>query len=286
MKNASRCGKISFIYRMNRRIAYLFALTIALSSCNDEDADNSDDTSPANVIAAPTLLSFQAVNQFPHDTASFTEGFSFYNGQLYESTGSPDMPANNGTWIGTIDLATGAISKKVDLGKTYFGEGTTFFGDKIYQLTYTTKKGFVYDAKTFKKLREFKYEGEGWGLTNDGTHLIMSNGTSNIYYLTPDSLNFVKMLPVQDNNGYVSAINELEFIDGYIYANQWLTPNILKIDPATGYVVGKLDLSQQIAEVKGKFPRAEEANGIAYDSISKKTYITGKKWPLIYEIKW
>jgi glutaminyl-peptide cyclotransferase len=153
-------------------------------------------------------------------------------------------------------------------------------------LTYTTKKGFIYDAKTFKKLREFSYASEGWGLTHDGQNLIMSTGTSNLYYLSPDSLAFVKMLPVQDNNGYVAQINELEYINGFIYANQWLTPNILKIDPATGYVVGKFDLARQLAEIKSKYAGAEELNGIAYDTATQKTYITGKKWPVIYEIKW
>ena len=114
----------------------------------------------------------------------------------------------------------------------------------------------------------------------------MSNGTSNIYYLNADSLTFIRMLAVQDNNGYVSDINELEFINGFIYANKWLTDYILKIDPSTGYVVGKMDLSKQVAEVKAKHRQAEEMNGIAYDSVSRKTYITGKKWPVIYEIKW
>ena len=137
-----------------------------------------------------------------------------------------------------------------------------------------------------KKNSDAAYKGEGWGLTNDGTHLIMSNGTSNIYYLNADSLTFIRMLAVQDNNGYVSDINELEFINGFIYANKWLTDYILKIDPSTGYVVGKMDLSKQVAEVKAKHRQAEEMNGIAYDSVSRKTYITGKKWPVIYEIKW
>jgi glutamine cyclotransferase len=114
----------------------------------------------------------------------------------------------------------------------------------------------------------------------------MSAGNSNLYYLDPDSLSFVKMLAIQDHNGYANNLNELEYIDGYIYANQWLTGNILKIDPATGYVVAKLDLSKQVADVKNKFPEAQEMNGIAHDSATRKTYITGKKWPVIYEIKW
>lgn len=270
---------------MNRWILYVLLVGTIFTGCADSDADANGNTGDASV-PAPINLSFQVLNQFPHDTAAFTEGFTFYNGQLYESTGSPDAPSNNGTWIGAIDLKTGKVDKKVELGKTWFGEGIVFLNDKVYQLTYQTKKGFVYDAKTFKKLREFTYGSEGWGLTTDGQNLIMSTGSSNIYYLSADSLSFIKMLAVQDNNGYVDSINELEFINGYLYANKWLTPYILKIDPATGYVVGRFDMSQQLAEIKSKFPGAQEMNGIAYDSTTQKTYITGKKWPLIYEIRW
>lgn len=270
---------------MNRWLLYFLFAGIIFTGCADSDADANGNTGDASV-PAPINLSFHVLNQFPHDTAAFTEGFTFYNGQLYESTGAPDSPTNSGTWIGAIDLKTGKVDKKVDLGKTWFGEGIVFLNDKVYQLTYQTKKGFVYDAKTFKKLRDFTYGSEGWGLTHDGQNLIMSTGTSNLYYLTPDSLSFVKMLAVQDNNGYAANLNELEYINGFIYANQWLTSNILKIDPATGYIVGKFDMSRQLAEIKSKFPGAQEMNGIAYDSTTQKTYITGKKWPVIYEIKW
>lgn len=257
----------------------------ALWSCGNNDQPKSDDNE--NQIPAPVVLSFQVVNQFPHDTSAFTEGFTFYNGQLFESTGSPDDHVNHsGTWVAGIDLKTGRYERKVDLGRTIFGEGITFLNGKLYQLTYKSQKGFIYDAKTFKKIGEFPYKSEGWGLTTDGNSLIMSAGTSNIYYLTGDSVRFTKMLPVQDNNGYVGDINELEFIDGYIYANKWLTNEILKIDTATGYVVGKFDLSKQAAEAKSKYPGAMELNGIAHDSSTHKTYITGKKWPVIYEIKW
>lgn len=259
-------------------------LSCTLWSCGDQDqgADNYED----QTIPAPVHLSFQVINEYPHDTSAFTEGFSFYKGTLYESTGSPDSPVTSGTWIASIDIPSGKYERKVDLGSTYFGEGITFFNDKLYQLTWKSQKGFVYDANTFQKVREFSYKSEGWGLTNDNQHLIMSAGTSNLYYLTPDSLSFVRMLAVQDNNGYVGSINELEYIDGYIYANKWLTNEIVKIDPATGYVLAKLDLSKQVADVKRKYPDAQELNGIAHDSASGKTYVTGKKWPVIYEIKW
>lgn len=274
---------------MNKcRVASLaLMISLVISGCNG--TDNEDDSSAENldVIPAPTTLTYQIVNQFKHDTSAFTEGLTFHDGKLFESTGSPDSGVStSGTWIGSIDLNTGKYDKKIEMGKSVFGEGITFLNGKLYQLTYREGKGYVYEAKTFKKLREFSYKGEGWGLTNDGTNLIMSNGTSNLYYLSPDSLRFIKMLAVQDNNGYVGDINELEYINGFIYANRWLTGNILKIDPATGYVVGKMDLAKQVTDIKNRSAQAEEMNGIAYDSTSGKTYITGKKWPVIYEIKW
>lgn len=280
------CG-IVFLKLMKSKLilaASLIALCTVFFGCgeNEQTADNDVDSA----VPAPVNLSFQVVNQFPHDQTAFTEGFSFYKGKLYESTGSPDEPSNSGTWISSIDLPAGKYDRKVDLGKQFFGEGITFLNNKVYQLTYKSQIGFIYDAVTFKKIGEFKYKSEGWGLTNDGKSLIMSAGTSNIYYLSPDSVAFTRMLPVQDDKGYVNNINELEFIGGYIYANKWLTAEILKIDTSTGYVVGKFDLSQQVSEVKNKHPEAQELNGIAYDSTTGKTYITGKKWPVIYEIKW
>lgn len=274
---------------MNKcRIASLALIAnILIYGCSGSDEENNGSSDNTDLIPPPVSISYQIINQFNHDTSAFTEGFTFYEGKLYESTGSPDTGVlTSGTWIASIDLKSGKYDKKIELGKSVFGEGITFLNGKLYQLTYRSNKGFVYDAKTFKKLREFPYKGEGWGLTNDGTNLIMSNGTSNLYYLHPDSLTFLKMLAVQDNNGYVSDINELEYINGFIYANRWLTGNILKIDPRTGYVVAKMDLTRQMTEVKNRSRQAEEMNGIAYDSTSGKTYITGKKWPVIYEIKW
>jgi len=268
----------------------IFLLTVffaaACNNNNDSPARDSESSVVEDHIPPPVLISYQLLNQFPHDTLSFTEGLTFYNGQLYESTGAPDDPATNHTWVGPVDLKTGSFEKKIDLGKKYFGEGITFLNDKMYQLTWKSQTGFVYDARTFKKIKNFSFKSEGWGLTNDGTNLIMSTGSSNLYFLDPDSMAFVKMLPVQDNNGYVSNLNELEFVNGSIYANHWLTSEILKIDPASGHVVAKLDLGSIVKEIKTKYPNAEEMNGIAYDSSSKKTYITGKKWPFIYQIAW
>ena len=157
--------------------------------------------------------------------------------------------------------------------------------EKVYQLTYTNKIGFIYNAKTYKKLGEFHYKGEGWGMTTDGSYLIMSDGSSNISYLDPLTFKAIKILGVTDNNGLVSNINELELINGFIYANQWLTGYILKIDTSSGKVVGKLDLSSLKSIAVSKYPGSLEMNGIAYDAVANKIYITGKLWPNIYEIK-
>lgn len=264
-------------------LAYLFIL--ALASCKDNDSDAGTNGTTIDV-SAPPVIPFSVVNEFAHDTGSYTEGFTFYKGQLYESTGASPTVSNNGTWIGPIDLQTGKFTRKVDLGSAWFGEGITFLNDKVYQLTYQTKKGFVYDAATFKKLKEFTYNSaEGWGLTNNGQHLIMSDGTSSLSFLDPESLKLLNVVSVSDNNGPVGNINELEYINGSLYANQWLTPYILKIDPASGKVTGRMDFTSLIEQMKRDFPAAEEFNGIAYDSTTKKVFVTGKKWPKVYEIK-
>lgn len=265
-------------------ILNIFLICIFLFACNGEPGTT--DGTEDGTTYAPATIPFSIVNEYPHDTGSYTEGLSFYNGQLYESTGATATISNNGTWIGPVEIATGKIQKKIDLGTEWFGEGITFLNDKIYQLTYQTRKGFVYDAKTFKKLKEFTYNtDEGWGLTNDGKNLIMSDGTSSLYYLDPDSLRVQNVVSVSDNNGPIPNINELEFINGFIYANQWQTPYILKIDPSGGKVVGRMDFSTMVDQIKNQYPDAEEFNGIAYDSITKKVYVTGKKWPKMYEIK-
>jgi glutamine cyclotransferase len=204
---------------------------------------------------------------------------------LYESTGSPESPTNNGSWLGIVDLKTGKADKKVTLTKNYFGEGISIMNGKIYQLTYQNNVGFVYDSATYKKIKEFNYPGEGWSLTNDGQNLIMSDGTNKLQYLDPETLKVIKSISVEDNNGPVANINELELIKGFIYANVWLSNYILKIDPSTGQVLAKLDFSNLASEVKRKYTGSNEFNGIAYDAQTDKIYVTGKLWPNLYEVK-
>ena len=268
---------------MSKKLHFLYVL-FAVTACTGSGSKETASTEPDNT---PPIINYTTVNAFPHDTTSFTEGFLFHDGQLYESTGYDSEFASTRSLFGIVDLKTGKIQPKVEIDKTkYFGEGIVFLNGKVYQLTYKTKVGFVYDAKTFKKIGEFTFPSvEGWGMTTDGNYLIMSDGTSNISYLDPNNFKLIKILGVSDNNGPVASINELEYINGYIYANLYGTNYIAKIDPASGKIIGKLDLSSLANEAKTKYPDALEMNGIAYDSIAKKVFITGKMWPNIYEIK-
>jgi glutamine cyclotransferase len=269
---------------MNKKLLPVFAIAL-LFSCNNKEEKTTGNV--AETDNSPAIINYSVVNAFPHDTTSFTEGFLFHDGQLYESTGHIEEVPSTRSLFGVVDLKTGKIQPKVELDKKkYFGEGIVFLNGKVYQLTYKTKIGFVYDAKTFKKIGEFTYPSEeGWGMTTDGTYLIMSDGTSNINYLDPNNFKLIKILGVTDNNGPVADVNELEIINGFIYANQYRTNYILKINPESGKVVGKLDLATLDSEAKNKYPEAAEMNGIAYDSVTKKVYVTGKLWPNIYEVK-
>lgn len=247
------------------------------------------------VVPPPTVtetvktpeIKFTVETQHPHDVNSFTEGLHFYEGRLYESTGSPDNVPQARSLLGPVDLKTGKIEVKAELDKNiYFGEGSVFLNGKIYQLTYKNQTCFIYDAKTFQNIGKFNYTNrEGWGLTTDGKSLIMSDGTSYLYFLDPVSFAVTKTLDVAEGGRVTEFLNELEYIKGYIYANVWMTNTVVKIDPNTGDIVGKMDLSSLLMESKTRNPASLETNGIAYDSISNKVMVTGKLWPTIYEIK-
>jgi len=265
--------------------AAIGSLTV-LAACNDTGSTTTD-TPVKNDNPAPPAIQYSVVNKYPHDTTYFTEGLEFHKGQLFEASGGNADESPYPSEFGSSDMKSGKNDPKVKLDKSkYFGEGITFFNGKVYQLTWQSEVGFIYDANTFKKLGEFKLPSkEGWGLTHDSAHLIMSDGSSNLYYLTPDSLKLLNILRVTDNNGPVANVNELEYIHGYIYANQWETPYILKIDPSTGRVVGRLDLDNLQKEAAAVHPGSDVLNGIAYDSTTNRMIVTGKRWPYYYEIK-
>ena len=261
-----------------------FSLILILFACTGKQEKSKNST---QIQAATPTIDYFLVNSFPHDTTAFTEGFLIYNGKLYESTGASRELPQTRSLFGVIDLKTGKIEKKVELDKTmYFGEGIAFLNGKVYQLTYKTKVGFIYDSNSFKKLGEFTFPSdEGWGMTTDDKNLIMSDGTHKLTYLDPNTLQATKTLSVSENGYVKEKLNELEFINGYIYANIWMTNTIVKINPENGNVVGLLDLTSLADEAKNVYPWSQEMNGIAYDSSTDKIYVTGKLWPKIYEIK-
>ena len=204
------------------------------------------------------MVEYSVRSTMPHDVSAFTQGLVIHNGQLYESTGQ-----EGSSWIGLVDVTTGVADRKVTLEPAYFGEGITILNNKIYQLTWKNKLGFVYDLKSFKRVAEFSVPGEGWGITHDGHHLIMSDGSSRLTYLDTLNLKPVKYLDVSDSRGSVPLLNELEFAEGNIYANIWQTSRIARIDPSTGEVNGYLDLTLLRDQSVSRNPGAGVLNGIA-----------------------
>jgi glutaminyl-peptide cyclotransferase len=247
-------------------------------SCNSSEEEN-EITGPVT-----PAIRYKEINYFLHDTSLFTEGLLVYDGQLYESTGSPD--ANRKSMVGVNDLKTGNFIKKVTLAnKDHFGEGIVFLKDRLYQLTYKNHIGFIYDATTFKQTGQFTIPKEGWGLTTDGTNIVMSDGTDTLTFLHPDDAKPLKKLPVTENGAKRDSLNELEYIKGYLYANIWLTNHIVKINPADGKVVARLNLDTLEFKARLSRPECDALNGIAYDSATNMIYVTGKLWPYVYQIQ-
>jgi glutamine cyclotransferase len=227
------------------------------------------------------VLSYSVIRVFPHDPTAFTQGLVIDRNKLFESTGR-----NGNSWISEVDIVTGKQEKRVTLDKKYFGEGITILGEKMYQLTWQNHTGFVYDLKTFARLREFQIDYEGWGITHDGTHLIVSDGTEKLHFIDTVTLKETSSVLVEDEFGKVTNLNELEFIEGSLFANQWQTNYLLKIDPATGQVTGRADLSVIADKIRATYPEADVLNGIAYEKKSKLVLVTGKLWPYLYALKW
>jgi len=225
------------------------------------------------------ISKIKVVNIYPHDPEAFTQGLFYRDCFLYESTGLVGKST-----LRKVDLVTGEIIKKIKLPDKYFGEGIAYFNDKIYQLTWKNQKGFIYDFKTLKKTVEFKYEGEGWGIASDGKTLFISDGTSKIQCREPVTLKIKKTLNVRDSNEPIADINELEFINGEIWANIFMQSILVRISPHTGEVLGWVDLSQLHNKIP-KYYSVDVLNGIAFDKKNNRIFVTGKYWPYIFEIK-
>ena len=224
------------------------------------------------------VLNVKLVRAYPHDPRAFTQGLEYYAGFLYESTGI----AGEST-LRKIALDTGKVIRKVDLPPQYFGEGLTIFHGNIYQLTWLSKKGFIYDLRSLRKIAEFPYDGEGWGLTHDDKSLIMSDGTNKIRYIDPVSFSVQRTLEVYAGSEGLVNLNELEYVKGEIFANIWHSPRIARIDPRSGQVRAWIDLTSIVA----KEQHSEEAvlNGIAYDKSGDRLFVTGKNWSKVFQIK-
>jgi len=274
---------------MKKILIPLLFVILLNSSCEDSSnkSESNESIAEPGTSDEPPAISYTVLNALPHDMNSYTEGLVFHEGKLFESSGAPQEYDNTRSIVGIVDPVSGKIAVKAELDrKTYFGEGITILRGKLYQLTWTNKKGFIYDLKTFKRIGEFDVPSkEGWGMTTDGTSLILSDGTSNLTFLDPVTFKTNKIVGVTDNNGPVGNINELEWVNGTILANIYQTPYIIRINPATGKVLGKADFSNLVKEIKSKNPDVDYMNGIAYDSVGNKILITGKLWPNIYEVR-
>jgi glutaminyl-peptide cyclotransferase len=273
---------------MKKYLPALFSLLL-LFSCDNNNNNPPATATPDEPAASAELpsIGYTILNALPHDKNSYTEGLLIHDGKIFESSGAPQENDKTRSIVGIVDPATGKIDVKAELDrKIYFGEGITILNNKLYQLTWTNRKGFVYDLKTFRKVGEFNIPSkEGWGMTTDGTSLILSDGSSNLTYLDPNTFKTMRILGVTDNNGPAGNINELEYVNGTILANVYQTPYIIRIDPNTGKVLGRADFSNLVNELKIKDPDAEYMNGIAWDSAKNKILITGKLWPNIYEVR-
>ncbi len=267
-KNHGTIGQMRFL-----RLPLIGAGVVAgaLCACGAQP----DASAPAIIPS----LDYSVVHTYPHDPDAFTQGLLFHDGVLYESTGR-----NGFSSLRRTKLETGEVLQKVDVPEMYFAEGLALTGSRLVQLTWQTQMGFVYDLATFGKIGTFDYQGEGWGLTTDGTRLIMSDGTPELRFLDAQTLKETGRITVKDDGVPVKDLNELEMIGGAVFANVWMTPRIVRIDPKTGLVTGHLDLDRLTPNAAPGKP-IDVLNGIAWDAQGKRLFITGKLWPTLYEMK-
>jgi len=254
---------------------------LAFASCN---GSTEPDTDPTLIPKATPLINYTIVAEHPHDTGAYTQGLQWFNGKLYEGTG--DYEASS---LRITDLKTGKVEKIHRMGTDkVFGEGITILKGKLYQLTWENHEAYVYDLSNITKVvKTFNWPYEGWGITNNGTDLIISDGSSNLYFVNPDDFKVKSILQVKEDAGKISRLNELEYIDGFVYANVYESDIIVKIDPSSGNLVGKMnlpDLDQQFFKNQVVKGRTDVLNGIAYDSSTKRMFITGKRWPKLFEV--
>ena len=265
-----------------------FVLGLALLA----GCDGKSPSAPATNTPAPAAVSatgapdtpvpaytYEVVNSWPHDRAAFTEGLVYLKGILIESTG-----LNGQSTVRKVELQSGRVLQQIKMSPEYFGEGMTVLGGKIYQLTYQTQKGFVYNLDTLEVGKTFTYTGEGWGLTTDGTSLIMTDGTNQIRFIDPATFKVKRTISVFDHGLAVANLNELEWVKGELYANIWKTDSVVRIDPATGKLLGLVDFSGLLT-FRDYDRNTDVMNGIAYDAATDRLFVTGKDWPKVFEVR-
>lgn len=232
-------------------------------------------------LTRPALgIGYEVVAVYPHDQQAFTQGLVFYQGYLYESTGLKGQSS-----LRKVDLQTGEVLKRYNLSSAYFAEGIAVVGDRLVQLTWKSRRGFVYKLDDFEVLSTFSYETEGWGLTHDGKHLIMSDGSAVLRFLDTDTFESIANLTVRSGLQFIDRLNELEYIEGLIYANVFRSTSIAIIDPRSGEVVDFLDLRQLVEAETTLSQSAGVLNGIAYDKNEKRIFVTGKNWRRLYALR-
>lgn len=252
------------------------ALLTTLAACAGDARTSGSEQAVAT--PPPARYRFSIVNSYPHDPEAFTQGLIYRDGFLYESTG-----LRGASSLRKVRLETGEVVQRIDLDSRYFGEGLTDWGDRLVQLTWQSNLGFVYDLASFDRLRTFSYPGEGWGITHDGRRLIMSDGTSVLRFLDPETFAEVGRLAVRERGLSVPNLNELEMVDGELFANVWQTDEIVIIDPQSGIVTARIDFSPLRRELGTD--RVDVFNGIAWDREGRRLFVTGKYWPRLFEVE-
>jgi glutamine cyclotransferase len=234
---------------------------------------------PETLAEKPQVYGYEIKNIYPHDRAAFTQGLIFKDDLLWESTGEYGTSS-----LRKVELKTGSVLKSISVPRDYFAEGMTVFRDKVFQLTWQNNKGFIYNPEDFSKIGEFRYTGEGWGLTHDADSLIMSDGTNQIRFLDPETFTVRRIINVFENGKPLEELNELEYVRGEIYANVWRTDRIVRIDPRNGRLTGTVDLSGLLPNAD-RDAKTDVLNGIAYDEQGNRLFVTGKNWPKLFEIR-
>ncbi len=262
-----------------------FAVVISCNSGNNSEAGSSEVNAP-EIQEAP-IIPYTIVNAYPHDTAAFTQGLEFYKGTLYESTG-----LENRSSLRKVDIKSGKPIELKKLNPQLFGEGITVLNDTLYQLTWQNHKVLIYDPVTLKPLGELAWSNEGWGITNDGKWLYLTDGSDKIYVVKPGTLKLERVISVSDHLGPVNNLNELEYVNGSIYANRLDYEYVIRINPSNGHVTGKLnfaDILKKYSKMDLSYlsasPHGAVLNGIAWDAGRNKMFVTGKLWPLMFEVQ-